>query len=162
MRGTRGGLSSEILRHGPPSRSRASPQAPTSNTRAWPCATSSSGRRCVRRICRPVRRRVRAFLPEILCTVLQRTGLFRERMAACTPLLRRINCARTMRNQLDNLEEAEMNFGQVVSTNVYLDDLSDQKSFDDVYAQYFGPVPPARTTVQQISPTERKPDKDSQ
>jgi 2-iminobutanoate/2-iminopropanoate deaminase len=68
----------------------------------------------------------------------------------------------TMRNQLDNLEEAEMNFGQVVSTNVYLDDLSDQKIFDDVYAQYFGPVPPARTTVQQISPTERKPDKDDQ
>jgi enamine deaminase RidA (YjgF/YER057c/UK114 family) len=66
----------------------------------------------------------------------------------------------TVRNQLDNLEEAEMNFGQVVSTNVYLDDLSDQKSFDDVYAQYFGPMPPARTTVQQISPTERKPDKD--
>jgi len=64
-----------------------------------------------------------------------------------------------MRNQLDNLEKGEMNFGQV-STNVYLDDLSDQKSFDDVYAQYFGPVPPARTTVQQISPTERKPDKD--
>jgi enamine deaminase RidA (YjgF/YER057c/UK114 family) len=66
----------------------------------------------------------------------------------------------TMRNQFDNLEEAEMNFGQVVSTNVYLDDLSDQKSFDDVYAQYFGPMPPARTTVQQISPTERTPDKD--
>ena len=29
----------------------------------------------------------------------------------------------TMRNQLDNLEEAGMNFDQVVSTNVYLDDL---------------------------------------
>jgi reactive intermediate/imine deaminase len=66
----------------------------------------------------------------------------------------------TMRNQLDNLEEAGMNFNQVVATNVYLDNLADLSVFDEVYAQYFGPVPPARTTVQQIAPTERKPDKD--
>ena len=66
----------------------------------------------------------------------------------------------TMRNQLDNLEEANMNFGQVVATTVYVDDLSELPAFDDVYAQYFGPVAPARTTVQQIAPTERKPDKD--
>ncbi len=66
----------------------------------------------------------------------------------------------TMRNQLDNLEEAGMTFDQVVSTNVYLDDLSDLAQFDEVYKQYFGSVPPARTTVQQIQPTERKADKD--
>lgn len=66
----------------------------------------------------------------------------------------------TMRNQLDNLEEAEMKFDQVVSTNVYLDDLSDLPAFSEVYAQYFGTVLPARTTVQQIAPTERKADKD--
>jgi len=66
----------------------------------------------------------------------------------------------TMRNQLDNLEEAGMTFDQVVSTTVYLDDLSDSPVFDEVYAQYFGSVPPARTTVQQIAPTERKPDKE--
>lgn len=66
----------------------------------------------------------------------------------------------TMRNQLDNLEEAEMKFDQVVSTNVYLDDLSDVAAFDEVYAQYFGPVPPARTVVQQIAPTQRRADKD--
>ena len=65
-----------------------------------------------------------------------------------------------MRNLLDNLEEADMNFDQVVSTNVYLDDLSDMPAFDDVYAQYFGPVLPARTTIQQIAPTDRKPDKE--
>ncbi len=47
----------------------------------------------------------------------------------------------TMRNQLDNLEEADMNFNQVVATNVYLDDLSDLPVFDAVYGQYFGPVP---------------------
>jgi reactive intermediate/imine deaminase len=66
----------------------------------------------------------------------------------------------TMRNLLDNLEEAEMKFDQVVATNVYLDDLSDLPAFDEVYAQYFGSVFPARTTIQQIAPTERKPDKD--
>src|SRR5579864_4652979 len=66
----------------------------------------------------------------------------------------------TMRNQLDNLEEAEMNFGEVVATNVYLDDLSDQQVFDEVYAQYFGDVPPAETIIQQVAPAERKPDKD--
>ena len=53
-----------------------------------------------------------------------------------------------MRNQLDNLEEAGMQFDQVVATNVYLDDLSDLPVFDEVYTQYFGSVPPARTTVQ--------------
>jgi enamine deaminase RidA (YjgF/YER057c/UK114 family) len=66
----------------------------------------------------------------------------------------------TMRNQLDNLEEAEMKFDQVVATTVYLDNLSDVSVFDEVYAQYFGSVPPARTTVQQIAPAERKADKD--
>jgi enamine deaminase RidA (YjgF/YER057c/UK114 family) len=66
----------------------------------------------------------------------------------------------TMRNLLDNLEEAEMNFAEVVATNVYLDDLSDQQVFDEVYVQYFGDVPPAETIIQQVVPTERKPDKD--
>ena len=66
----------------------------------------------------------------------------------------------TMRNLLDNLEEADMNFNQVVATNVYLDDLSDLQGFDDVYAQYFGSVLPARTTIQQIAPTKREADKE--
>jgi len=66
----------------------------------------------------------------------------------------------TMRNLLDNLEEAEMSFSQVVSTNVYLDDLSDMPGFDAVYAQYFTSPQPARTTVQQLAPTERKADKE--
>jgi enamine deaminase RidA (YjgF/YER057c/UK114 family) len=64
----------------------------------------------------------------------------------------------TMRNLLDNLEEAGMSFDQVVATNVYLDDLKDLSAFDAVYGQYFGPVAPARTTVQQVAPTIRKPD----
>jgi 2-iminobutanoate/2-iminopropanoate deaminase len=66
----------------------------------------------------------------------------------------------TMRNLLDNLEEAGMNFDQVVSTNVYLDDLSDTPAFDEVYAQYFSHVLPARTTIAQIAPTQRAPDKE--
>jgi enamine deaminase RidA (YjgF/YER057c/UK114 family) len=66
----------------------------------------------------------------------------------------------TMRNLLDNLEEAEMTFDEVVSTNVYLDDLLDLARFDEVYTQYFGAVLPARTAIQQIAPTERKADED--
>ena len=65
----------------------------------------------------------------------------------------------TMRNLLDNLEEAGMNFDQVVATNVYLDDLSDTQAFDEVYSQYFS-LPPARTTIEQIAPGERKADKE--
>ncbi|MGA9812535.1 MAG: RidA family protein, partial [Terriglobales bacterium] len=66
----------------------------------------------------------------------------------------------TMRNLLDNLEEAGMNFDQVVSTNAYLDDLSDTPGFDEVYAQYFNHTLPARTTIEQIAPTQRAPDKE--
>jgi 2-iminobutanoate/2-iminopropanoate deaminase len=62
----------------------------------------------------------------------------------------------TMRNLLDNLEEAGMDFSQVVSTNVYLDDLADTKDFDRVYGQYLGPIMPAATMVQQIASGERK------
>lgn len=66
----------------------------------------------------------------------------------------------TMRNLLDNLEEAGMNFDQVVDTNIYLDDLSDLPAFDPVYMEYFGSIPPARTIIQQIAPTERKSDQE--
>jgi reactive intermediate/imine deaminase len=68
----------------------------------------------------------------------------------------------TMRNLLDNLEEAGMNFDEVVATNVYLDDLSDVKAFDEVYVQYFSHVLPARTTIEQIAPAERTPNKEGQ
>src|SRR5438445_8396 len=64
----------------------------------------------------------------------------------------------TMRNLLDNLEEADMTFDQVLSTTVYLDDLSELPEFERVYKQYFSGIPPAQTTVQQIQPAERKSD----
>jgi enamine deaminase RidA (YjgF/YER057c/UK114 family) len=66
----------------------------------------------------------------------------------------------TMRNQMDNLEEADMDFSQVVSTNVYLDNLADVPAFDEVYAKYFRGILPAQTTIQQIAPADRSPDKD--
>jgi enamine deaminase RidA (YjgF/YER057c/UK114 family) len=66
----------------------------------------------------------------------------------------------TMRNLLDNLEEADMTFDQVVSTTIYLDDLKELPQFATVYQKYFkGPLP-SQTAVQQLPPTERKPDKD--
>ncbi|MDP9338229.1 MAG: Rid family hydrolase [Acidobacteriota bacterium] len=64
----------------------------------------------------------------------------------------------TMRNQLDNLEEAEMDFSQVVYTTVYLDDLADSDAFHKVYAQYFKPPLPAETLLQQIPSGKRTPD----
>jgi reactive intermediate/imine deaminase len=68
----------------------------------------------------------------------------------------------TMRNQLDNLEEADMKFDQVVSTTVYLDVLSDLPVFEKVYRKYFKGILPSQTTVQQIPPAERKPDEEEQ
>ena len=64
----------------------------------------------------------------------------------------------TMRNLLDNLEEAGMNFDDVVSTTIYLDDLSETPLFAEVYKKYFkGPLP-AQTTLQQLPPDSRKAD----
>jgi reactive intermediate/imine deaminase len=64
----------------------------------------------------------------------------------------------TMRNLLDNLEEADLSFDQVVSANIYLNDLSDRPLFAKVYKKYFSGILPAQTTLQQIPSTERKPD----
>jgi enamine deaminase RidA (YjgF/YER057c/UK114 family) len=64
----------------------------------------------------------------------------------------------TMRNLLDNLEEADMTFDQVVSTTVYLDDLSELSAFEKIYKKYFHATPPAQTFVQQIPSGPRKPD----
>jgi enamine deaminase RidA (YjgF/YER057c/UK114 family) len=68
----------------------------------------------------------------------------------------------TMRNLLDNLEEADMKFDQVVSTTIYLDDLSELPAFGSVYQKYFNGVLPSQTAVQQIQPAERKPDEEGQ
>jgi reactive intermediate/imine deaminase len=62
----------------------------------------------------------------------------------------------TMRNLLDNLEEADMNFDQVVSTTIYLDELKDAAQFAGVYKKYFKASLPSQTTLQQIPSGERK------
>lgn len=62
----------------------------------------------------------------------------------------------TMRNLLDNLEEAGMNFDQVVYSTIYLDDLSDRDLFSKVYRKYFSGAWPAQTTLQQLPPGDRK------
>lgn len=64
----------------------------------------------------------------------------------------------TMRNQLDNLEEASMDFSQVVSTTVYLDNLLDREAFNKVYAEYFSAPLPSQTLLQQIPSADRSPD----
>jgi 2-iminobutanoate/2-iminopropanoate deaminase len=69
-----------------------------------------------------------------------------------------VQLRQTMRNQLDNLEEASMDFGQVVSTTVYLDNISDEEAFDKVYSEYFKAPLPAQTVVQQLPSTTRTPD----
>lgn len=66
----------------------------------------------------------------------------------------------TMRNLLDNLEEADMTFAQVVSTTVYLDDLSELSTFEKIYKKYFSAMVPAQTALQQVPSTERKSDED--
>jgi enamine deaminase RidA (YjgF/YER057c/UK114 family) len=63
----------------------------------------------------------------------------------------------TMRNLLDNLEEAGLDFSNVVATNLYFDDRSDYDAVNEVYKLYFPDLPPARTAVQQLTPTERRP-----
>jgi enamine deaminase RidA (YjgF/YER057c/UK114 family) len=65
----------------------------------------------------------------------------------------------TMRNLLDNLEEAGMTYGDVVSTTIYLDDLRDAPEFGSVYKRYFTALP-SLTLLQQLPPVERKADKD--
>jgi reactive intermediate/imine deaminase len=65
----------------------------------------------------------------------------------------------TMRNQLDNFEEAELTFANIVAANVYLDNVDDFAKMNAIYTQYFtGPVKPARTTIQQVAPGKRDPD----
>jgi 2-iminobutanoate/2-iminopropanoate deaminase len=64
----------------------------------------------------------------------------------------------TMRNLLDGLEEAEMDFGDVVSARIYLDDLRDREAVERIFGEYLGEAAPALTTVQQVAPLERRPD----
>jgi enamine deaminase RidA (YjgF/YER057c/UK114 family) len=68
---------------------------------------------------------------------------------------RDLQLRQTMRNLFDNLEEAGLTFEDVVSTNVYLDDLSEFNVMNRLYAKYFTGTPPARTTIQQVAPVDQ-------
>ncbi len=64
----------------------------------------------------------------------------------------------TMRNLLDGLEEAGLDFSNVVASNVYVDNLEEFGKMNSVYAKYFSAAPPARTTIAPLAPVERKRD----
>ena len=66
----------------------------------------------------------------------------------------------TMRNLLDGLEEAGMDFSSVVANYVYLDNIEDFTGMNRVYSQYFSGTLPTRTTVAHHAPVERKPEED--
>lgn len=62
----------------------------------------------------------------------------------------------TMRNLLDGLEEADMDFSDMVSSTVYLKDMKDYDKMNGVYRSFFKDVFPARTTLQQSFDKETK------
>jgi reactive intermediate/imine deaminase len=55
----------------------------------------------------------------------------------------------TMRNLLDGLEEADMDFSNVVSAVVYLKDMKDYDAMNQLYRTFFKTDFPSRTTIQQ-------------
>jgi reactive intermediate/imine deaminase len=55
----------------------------------------------------------------------------------------------TMRNLLDGLEEADMNFSDVVSAVVYLKNMKDYDVMNQLYRTFFKTDFPSRTTLQQ-------------
>ncbi|MFN0169998.1 MAG: RidA family protein [Bryobacteraceae bacterium] len=61
----------------------------------------------------------------------------------------------SMRNLLDGLEEAGLDFSHVVKSNVYVDNLDEFSKMNAVYGKYFTSAPPTRTTVQPLAPVER-------
>jgi enamine deaminase RidA (YjgF/YER057c/UK114 family) len=55
----------------------------------------------------------------------------------------------SMRNLLDGLEEADMDFSNVVSSTIYMRDMKDEDPVRDLYGKFFKDHFPARTTLQQ-------------
>lgn len=45
------------------------------------------------------------------------------------------------------LEEANMNFNNIVKTTIFLTNMSDFAAVNEVYARYFSEQPPARSTI---------------
>jgi len=57
-------------------------------------------------------------------------------------------CKQVMENIKELLAAAGSNLGQVVKTTIFLTDMSDFASVNEVYGSYFPWNPPARSTVQ--------------
>lgn len=55
----------------------------------------------------------------------------------------------SMRNLLDGLQEADMDFSNVVSTTIYMRDIADVQQEHSIYGTFFKNGFPARTTLQQ-------------
>lgn len=51
-----------------------------------------------------------------------------------------------------------MNFANVVTSNVYLDNIDELANMNRIYSEYFTSAPPTRTTIQQKSPGKREAD----
>ena len=63
----------------------------------------------------------------------------------------------SMRNLLDGLEEAGLDFSHVVASNVYVDNLEEFGKMNAVYGKYFPAAsPPTRTTVSPLPQVERR------
>jgi 2-iminobutanoate/2-iminopropanoate deaminase len=61
-----------------------------------------------------------------------------------------------MRNLLDGLEEAGLDFSHVVASTVYLDNVDEFPNMNNTYKLFFGATPPTRSTVQPLKPVERR------
>ncbi|MBV9404886.1 MAG: RidA family protein [Acidobacteriaceae bacterium] len=55
---------------------------------------------------------------------------------------------RVLENMKAVLEAAGLSFNDVVKTTVFLKDMGEFGRMNDIYAKYFGPNPPARSTVE--------------
>lgn len=67
-----------------------------------------------------------------------------------------VQLRQSMRNLLDGLEEAGLDFRATAETTLYLDNIADYRRATGVYKQYFEGPPPAQAALQQIPPVERK------
>ncbi len=55
---------------------------------------------------------------------------------------------RTLQNLKLILESAGSSMDKIVKTTIFLRDMGDFKKVNEVYAGYFGSIPPARSTIQ--------------
>lgn len=53
-----------------------------------------------------------------------------------------------MKNHLEILKEANMDYSNIVKASVFLKNIEDFKEFNEIYGKYFPENPPARETVE--------------